>query len=111
MVAVSDERARDRALAAAALDEQRQVSPGTVPDMGRLWLVVQRCQMAQVDALTGVWLWRIAADDWQSIRVRARNEVGVDAQGRGTLFGVPVEVVQPAPGRWPELVLVVNRRV
>lgn len=84
------------------------------PDVVALWRVVQRLTMAQFDALaTGGLRWRITVSDWESIGRRVSSgQVGFDVEsGRSTLFTVPVEVVADAPGRWPELVLVVDRRV
>lgn len=83
------------------------------PDLVALWRVVQRLQMAQVAALASDVLWQITERDWQAInRLTPAGQVGFDmASGRPTLFEVPVVLVASEAGRWPELVLVVDRRV
>lgn len=89
---------------------EQVVPPPGRPDAGRLWAVVQRVDMSQVSVLCGRVVWRVCRSDAAALAAMARV-AWVDGPGQPTLFGVPVEVVEDGPGRWPELVLVVDRRV
>jgi hypothetical protein len=81
------------------------VQPGTVPDVGWMWQLAQRVvALGQADALARP-LWRITRHDWAWIAAESGTDV---ASLR--LFGVDVEVVKDGRHRWPELVLVVDRR-
>lgn len=94
-----------------------QVAPGTVPDVDRLWEVFSQVMGdAQAGALALV-RWRVAADDLMALkRVRRAGQPAVTVRWDGDrpiyqLFGADVQVVEPCPGRWPELVLAVDRRL
>jgi len=95
--------------------EYEVVQPGTDPDGNRLWQVAQRARMAQLDRLGALMRWRIAADDLMALRrnlpAGALLSTMVDGRPGWQLFGFDVEVVDPARHRWPELVLVVDRRI
>lgn len=83
------------------------------PELVALWRVVQRVSMAQVESLVSEILWQITESDWEALGRQAKaGVIGFDVpSGRSTLFGVPVAVIGDERGRWPELVLVVDRRV
>lgn len=91
-----------------------RVEVGGRPDAHRLWQVWQRVAMAQLDQL-GLLRWRVCRGDLEALAEDAGVQVSVPPSGHPassvTLFGLPVDVVEDAAGRWPELVLVVDRRV
>lgn len=63
--------------------------------------------------------WRITAPDWAVMRAQAArypySPIHPPAYGQldeeWTLFGIPVDVIPPQRHRWPELVLISDRRV
>ena len=83
--------------------------PETVPDLNWMWGLQSSVHADEFP----VRRWRIAASDWQYIQQGGHHYAtgwSYDPPIGPTLFGYPVEVVPDAPGRFPELVLVCDRR-
>lgn len=86
----------------------RVTNQPTVPDVDALWTLVEGLP----PALGDVARWRITTDDWAYLRANHPRAIGypIRPDRPYTLFGVPVDVVATERHRWPELVLISDRR-
>jgi hypothetical protein len=94
--------------------EQASILLTTVPDVDSLFVMHAATAEAVPRMLHNPQLcWRINRLDWQYLTrvVYAGTYVAVmDTAGGYTLFGSPVDLVNPDPGAFPQLVIVNDRR-
>jgi hypothetical protein len=85
----------------------------TRPDPVALW----RAYVAAVHAEPATtyerdqWRWRFTDADWRALLVDPALSTAIDAGVDRRLFGIPVELVEPGPHRYPELVLMITDRM
>jgi hypothetical protein len=87
-------------------------NPETVPDVHWMWDMI--CGVVTGSESVSAARWRIAASDWDHILTTNYHHHAVsypiNPDGEYHLFGYPVDIVPDAPNRFPEFVLICDRR-
>lgn len=88
-----------------------------IVDLHQMWCaqsVVAQALDEFIDAQRPALRWRIPHNDWAAVLRHAPLGAithKANSADSDRLYGVPVDLVQPAPDRHPELVLICDRRV
>lgn len=83
----------------------------TVPDVDSLYVMQAAVREALPRMLHDPQLrWRICYPDWVFLFDRREGIARITPEGTYLLFDIPVDLVNPDPGAWPQLVVINDRR-